>query len=87
MSCYVTPFLVPFIKRKGGKIYEMRNLCKGFYFWPNKKEFLFERTRRKIKRLEKYVGDYKLNYYISKIDEKEKRFNYTPNNDVEKKLD
>ena len=26
-----------------------------------------------FKRLEKYVGDYKLNYYISKIDEKEKR--------------
>ena len=62
----------------------MRNLCKSFYFWPNKKEFQFERTRRKIKRLEKYVGDYKLNYYISKIDEKEKRFNYTPNNDIEK---
>ena len=37
-----------------------------------------------FKRLEKYVGDYKLNYYISEIDEKEKRFNYTPNNDVEK---
>ena len=37
-----------------------------------------------FKRLEKYVGDYKLNYYISKIDEKEKRFNYTQNNDVEK---
>ena len=37
-----------------------------------------------FKRLEKYVGDYKLNYYISKIDEKEKRFNYTPNNDAEK---
>ena len=30
-----------------------------------------------FKRLEKYVGDYKLNYYISEIDEKEKRFNYT----------
>ena len=37
-----------------------------------------------FKRLEKYVEDYKLNYYISKIDEKEKRFNYTQNNDVEK---
>ena len=37
-----------------------------------------------FKRLEKYVGDYKLNYYISKIDEKEKRFNYTQNNDAEK---
>ena len=37
-----------------------------------------------FKRLEKYVGDYKLNYYISEIDEKEKRFNYTQNNDVEK---
>ena len=37
-----------------------------------------------FKRLEKYVGDYKLNYYISEINEKEKRFNYTPNNDVEK---
>lgn len=37
-----------------------------------------------FKRLEKYVGDYKLNYYISKIDEKENRFNYTQNNDVEK---
>ena len=37
-----------------------------------------------FKRLEKYVGDYKLNYYISEIDEKEKRFNYTPNNDAEK---
>ena len=37
-----------------------------------------------FKRLEKYVGDYKLNYYISKIDKKEKRFNYTPNNDTEK---
>ena len=37
-----------------------------------------------FKRLEKYVGDYKLNYYISKIDDKEKRFNYTPNNDAEK---
>ena len=33
-----------------------------------------------FKRLEKYVGDYKLNYYISEIDEKEKRFNYTQNN-------
>lgn len=37
-----------------------------------------------FKRLEKYVGDYKLNYYISEIDEKENRFNYTRNNDVEK---
>ena len=37
-----------------------------------------------FKRLEKYVGDYKLNYYISEINEKEKRFNYTPNNDAEK---
>ena len=37
-----------------------------------------------FKRLEKYVGDYKLNYYISEIDEKENRFNYTQNNDVEK---
>lgn len=37
-----------------------------------------------FKRLEKYVGDYKLNYYISEIDEKEKRFNYTPNSDIEK---
>ena len=37
-----------------------------------------------FKRLEKYVGDYKLNYYISEIDEKEKRFNYTKNNDAEK---
>ena len=37
-----------------------------------------------FKRLEKDVGDYKLNYYISKIDEKENRFNYTQNNDVEK---
>lgn len=37
-----------------------------------------------FKRLEKYVGDYKLNYYISEIDEKEKRFNYTQNNDAEK---
>ena len=37
-----------------------------------------------FKRLEKYVGDYKLNYYTSEIDEKEKRFNYTPNNDAEK---
>ena len=37
-----------------------------------------------FKRLEKYVGDYKLNYYISEIDEKEKRFNYTQNNDSEK---
>ena len=35
-----------------------------------------------FKRLEKYVGDYKLNYYISEIDEKEKRFNYTQNNDA-----
>ena len=37
-----------------------------------------------FKRLEKYVGDYKSNYYISEIDEKENRFNYTQNNDVEK---
>ena len=37
-----------------------------------------------FKRLEKYVGDYKLNYYISEIDEIENRFNYTQNNDVEK---
>lgn len=37
-----------------------------------------------FKRLEKYVGDYKLNYYISEIDEKENRFNYTQNNDVER---
>lgn len=37
-----------------------------------------------FKRLEKYVGDYKLNYYISEIDEKEKRFNYTQNNEAEK---
>ena len=37
-----------------------------------------------FKRLEKYAGDYKLNYYISEIDEKENRFNYTQNNDVEK---
>ena len=37
-----------------------------------------------FKRLEKYVGDYKLNYYISEIDEKENIFNYTQNNDVEK---
>lgn len=37
-----------------------------------------------FKKLEKYVGDYKLNYYISEIDEKENRFNYTQNNDVEK---
>ena len=37
-----------------------------------------------FKRLEKYVGDYKLNYYISEIDEKETRFNYTQNNDAEK---
>lgn len=37
-----------------------------------------------FKRLEKYVGDYKLNYYISEIDEKENRFNYTQNNDAEK---
>ena len=37
-----------------------------------------------FKRLEKYVGDYILNYYISKIDEKENRFNYTQNNNVEK---
>lgn len=37
-----------------------------------------------FKRLEKYVGDYKLNYYISEIDVKENRFNYTQNNDVEK---
>ena len=37
-----------------------------------------------FKRLEKYVGDYKLNYYISEIDEKEKKFNYTQNNDAEK---
>ena len=37
-----------------------------------------------FKRLEKYVGDYKLNYYISEIYEKEKRFNYTQNNDAEK---
>lgn len=37
-----------------------------------------------FKRLKKYVGDYKLNYYISEIDEKENRFNYTQNNDVEK---
>ena len=37
-----------------------------------------------FKRLEKYVEDYKLNYYISEIDEKENRFNYTQNNDVEK---
>ena len=37
-----------------------------------------------FKRLEKYVGDYKLNYYISEIDEKENRFNYTQNNGVEK---
>lgn len=37
-----------------------------------------------FKGLEKYVGDYKLNYYISEIDEKENRFNYTQNNDVEK---
>lgn len=37
-----------------------------------------------FKRLEKYIGDYKLNYYISEIDDKEKRFNYTPNNDAEK---
>lgn len=37
-----------------------------------------------FKRLEKHIGDYKLNYYISKIDEKEKIFNYTPNNDAEK---
>ena len=37
-----------------------------------------------FKWLEKYVGDYKLNYYISEIDEKENRFNYTQNNDVEK---
>ena len=37
-----------------------------------------------FKRLEKYVGDYKLNYYISEIDEKGKRFNYTQNNDAEK---
>ena len=34
--------------------------------------------------IRKICGDYKLNYYISKIDEKEKRFNYTPNNDAEK---
>ena len=39
-----------------------------------------------FKRLEKYVGDYKLNYYISEIDEKENRFNYTQNNDVEKMI-
>lgn len=39
-----------------------------------------------FKRLEKYVGDYKLNYYISEIDEKENRFNYTQNNDVEKTI-
>ena len=37
-----------------------------------------------FKKLEKYVGDYKLNYYISEIDEKEKRFNYTSNSDAEK---
>ena len=37
-----------------------------------------------FKRLEKYIEDYKLNYYISEIDEKENRFNYTQNNDVEK---
>ena len=30
-----------------------------------------------FKRLEKYVGDYKLNYYISEIDEKEKRLDST----------
>ena len=41
-------------------------------------------TENYFKRLEKYVGDYKLNYYISEIDEKENRFNYTQNNDVEK---
>ena len=41
-------------------------------------------TEDYFKRLEKYVGDYKLNYYINKIDEKEKRFNYTQNNDAEK---
>lgn len=40
-----------------------------------------------FKRLEKYVGDYKLNYYISEIDEKEKRFNYTQNNNYKIKLD
>ena len=37
-----------------------------------------------FKRLEKYVGDYKLNYYISEIDEKEKGFSYTQNNDAER---
>ena len=37
-----------------------------------------------FKRLEKYVGDYILNYYLSEIDEKENRFIYTHNNDVEK---
>ena len=37
-----------------------------------------------FKRLKKYIGDYKLNYYISEIDEKENRFNYTQNNNVEK---
>ena len=41
-------------------------------------------TENYFKRLEKYVEDYKLNYYISEIDEKEKRFNYTQNNDAEK---
>lgn len=35
-----------------------------------------------FKRLKKYIGDYKLNYYISEIDEKEKRFNYTQNKNV-----
>lgn len=47
-------------------------------------ENYFKRLENYFKRLEKYVGDYKLNYYISEIDEKENRFNYTQNNDVEK---
>ena len=31
MSCYVTPFLVPFIKRKGGKIMNNERMIAAVY--------------------------------------------------------
>ena len=54
------------------------------YYTPFIRSKLEDKTEDYFKRLEKIVGDYKLNYYISEIDEKENRFNYTQNNDVEK---
>ena len=77
MSCYVTPFLVPFIKRKGGKIMNNERMIaavyirvstedqarEGFSLGEQKKSY-YHSVRLKVM---KYLRLMKMQEYLQKI--------------------